>query len=81
MSEFKELRRNEFEKFLEAFSKPGTLKYRNNKWVGLNRKGETFTVHVKHGSTRKYSRRLIEAVAKDLGVSKEEFIQWYYNSR
>ncbi len=49
MSEFKELKRGEFERFLEAFGKPGTLKYRNNKWVGLNRKGEPFTVHIKHG--------------------------------
>ena len=78
MNEFKELRRGEFERFLEAFSKPGTLKYRNNKWVGLNRKGGPFTVHVKHGSTRKYSRRLIEAIAGDLGVSREEFTQWHY---
>ena len=79
MSGFRELRRNEFEKFLEAFSKPGSLKYRNNKWVGLNKKGEPFTVHVKHGSTRKYSHRLVEAVAKDLAVTREEFSQWYYS--
>ncbi len=81
MSEFKELRRGEFERFLEAFSRSGTLKYRNNKWVGLNRKGEPFTVHVKHGSTRKYSRRLIETIAGDLGVSREEFTQWYHKCR
>ena len=43
MSGFRELRRNEFEKFLKAFSKPGSLKYRSNKWVGLNKKGEPFT--------------------------------------
>ncbi len=79
MNEFRELRRGEFEKFLEAFSRSGTLKYRNNKWGGLNRKGEPFTVHVKHGSTRKYSRRLIETIAGDLGVSREEFTQWYLN--
>jgi len=57
------------------------LKYRNNKWIGLNRKGEPFTVHVKHGSTRKYSRRLIETIAKDLGVSREEFTKWYHKWR
>lgn len=28
----------EFEKFLQAFSSPGTLKFRSNKWVDLNRK-------------------------------------------
>jgi len=78
LSEFRELRKAEFQKFLEVFSRPGTLKYRNNKWVGLNRKGEPFTVHVKHGSTRKYSRRLIETIAKDLGVSREEFTKWYH---
>jgi hypothetical protein len=77
LSEFRELRKAEFQKFLEAFSRSGTLKYRNNKWVGLNRKGEPFTVHVKHGSTRKYSPRLIEAIAKDLCVSREEFTKWY----
>jgi hypothetical protein len=81
MSEFRELRREQFERFLEAFSRSGTLKYRNNKWVGLNRKGEPFTVHVKHGHTRKYSRRLIEAIARDLGVSIEEFTQWYHECR
>lgn len=31
MSEFPELKRNEFEAFLLAFSKPGSLKFRNNK--------------------------------------------------
>ncbi len=58
MSDFKELRRSEFEKYLEAFSKPGTLKYRHNKWVGLNRKGEPFAVHVKHGSTSQITTKL-----------------------
>jgi len=37
----------------------------------------TFTVHVKHGTTRKYSSRLVEAVAKDLSVTPEEFQEWY----
>ena len=81
MIEFRELRSGEFEKFLKAFSKAGTLKYRNNKWVGLNRQGEPFTVHVKHGRTRKYSRRLVEAIAKDLLVSREEFVKWYDDIR
>ena len=65
------------QEFLQAFSLPGTLKYRNNKWVGLNREGRPFTVHVKHGSTRKFPPQLVEAVAKDLGVSAEEFTAWY----
>jgi len=62
-----------------AFSKPGSLKFRNNKWVGLNREGKPFTVHVKHGSTRKYPPPLVEAVAKDLKVSVKEFREWYKN--
>lgn len=37
MSEFAELKRNEFEAFLLRFSKSGSLKFRNNKWIGLNR--------------------------------------------
>ena len=81
MSNFKELRKNELEKFLEAFSAPGTLKFPNNKWVGLNRKGQPFTVHVKHGNTRKFNPRLVEAIAKDLAVSEEEFLQWYYSKK
>jgi hypothetical protein len=74
-----ELRRGEFEQFLENFSKPGSLKFRNNKWIGLTREGKPFTVHVKHGATTKYPPRLVEAVAKDLGVTAEEFRQWYGN--
>ena len=46
MIEFREFRKGEFERSLKAFSRSGSLKYRNNKWVGLNRKGEPFTVHV-----------------------------------
>jgi len=65
------------QEFLQAFSLPGSLKYRNNKWVGLNRDGRPFTVHVKHGLTRKFPPQLVEAVAKDLDVSAEEFTAWY----
>lgn len=77
MSRFPELRRSDFERFLQTFSRTGTLKYRNNKWVGLNRDGKPFTVHVKHGSGTKYPPSLMEAVAKDLGISAEEFWNWY----
>jgi len=77
MKKFPELHRHEFEQFLEKFSIPGSLKFRNNKWIGLTRDGKPFTVHVKHGTTRKYSSRLIEVVAKDLSVTPEEFEKWY----
>lgn len=79
MSDFWELNRNEFRKFLEYFSEIETLKYRNNKWIGLNKSGEPFTVHVKHGSTRKYPVNLVRAVAKDLCVTQEDFDSWYLN--
>jgi len=79
MSAFPELKRNEFEAFLSHFSKPGSVKFRNNKWVGLNREGKPYTVHVKHGSTKKYPPPLVEAVAKDLKVSIHEFREWYKN--
>lgn|GEM_PF-1610220 len=81
MNDFRELNRNEFIKFLEYFSKTGTLKYRNNKWIGLNKLGEPFTVHVQHGSTRKYPVNLVRAVAKDLYVSQEDFDNWYHRIR
>jgi hypothetical protein len=77
MAKFRELHHKEMQDFLQAFSLPGTLKFRNNKWIGLNRQGRPFTVHVKHGSTRKFPPQLVEAVAKDLGVSAEEFTAWY----
>lgn len=77
MSRFRQLRVNQLEKFLEDFSKPGSLKYRKNKWVGLNRNGEPFTVHVMHVSSKKYSHKLVEAIAKDLDVSRKEFDLWY----
>ncbi|OIP87052.1 MAG: hypothetical protein AUK24_09995 [Syntrophaceae bacterium CG2_30_49_12] len=77
MRKFQELHRHEFEQFLERFSIRGSLKFRNNKWIGLTRDGKPFTVHVKHGTTRKYSSRLVEAVAKDLSVTLEEFEEWY----
>ena len=77
MSRFPELKRNEFEAFLLHFSKPGSLKFRNNKWIGLNREGKPFVVHVKHGSTRKYPPPLVEAVAKDLKVPLQQFWEWY----
>jgi len=79
MNEFSELKRNEFEAFLLHFSVTGSLKLRNNKWVGLNREGKPFTVHVKHGSTRKYPPPLVEAVAKDLKVTLQDFQDWYRN--
>lgn len=79
MSEFPELKRNEFEAFLMHFAKPISVKFRNNKWVGLTGEGRPFTVHVKHGSTRKYPPPLVEAVAKDLKVSIDEFRDWYKN--
>jgi hypothetical protein len=47
VSRFPELCRSDFERFLEAFSRPGTLKFRNNKWIGLNAEGRPFAVHVK----------------------------------
>ncbi|NSW83123.1 MAG: hypothetical protein HPY90_07590 [Syntrophothermus sp.] len=77
MSKFPELNRKEFEAFLLHFSMPGSLRFRNNKWVGLNREGKPFAVHVKHGSTRKYPPPLVEAVARDLKVSFKEFQEWY----
>jgi hypothetical protein len=77
MKKFPELHREKFEQFLEKFSRRGTLKFRNNKWIGLTRGGKPFTVHVKHGTTRKYSARLVAAVAKDLSVTTEEFQEWY----
>jgi hypothetical protein len=77
MRNFPELHRGQFEQFLEKISKPGSLRFRNNKWIGLNREGKPFTVHVKHGSTRKYSPLLVGSVAKDLAVSSGEFSQWY----
>jgi len=77
MKKFPELHRHEFEQFLEKFSLTGSLKFSNNKWIGLTRDGKPFTVQVKHGSTRKYLSRLVGAVAKDLSVSPEEFEKWY----
>jgi hypothetical protein len=77
MKKFSELHRHKFEQFLEKFSLTDSLKFRNNKWIGLTRDGKPFTVHVKHGTTRKYSFRLVEVVAKDLSVTLEEFLQWY----
>ena len=77
MRKFPELRQAQFERFLEAFCRPGTLKFRNNKWIGLAREGRPFVVHVKHGSMRKYPPLLVEAVAKDLGVTQDEFWTWY----
>jgi len=77
MSSFPELKKIEFEKFLQAFSSPGTLKFRNNKWVGLNRNGKPFTVHIRHGTTKKYPPVLVETVAKDLEVTLKEFKQWW----
>jgi hypothetical protein len=76
---FPELHRGEFERFLEEFTEPGSLRYRNNKWLGLTREGKPFAVHVKHGTTKKYSPRLVEAVAKDLCVTPQEFWEWYKN--
>jgi hypothetical protein len=32
---------------------------------------------VKHGTTRNYPPRLVQAVAKDLAVTLEEFWEWY----
>jgi hypothetical protein len=77
VKKFPELHRREFEQFLERFCKTGSLKFRNNKWIGLTREGKPFTVHVKHGTTRSYPSRLVEAVAKDLRVTPEEFSEWY----
>jgi hypothetical protein len=77
MSRFPGLSRAEFEAFLRAFTQPGTLVFRNNKWLGLNRNGKSYTVHVRHGGSRKYDASLVEVVAKDLGVSLQEFKDWY----
>jgi hypothetical protein len=72
-----ELHRRDFEQFLERFCMAGSLKFRNNKWIGLTREGKPFTVHAKHRTTRSYPSRLVEAVAKDLRVTPEEFFGWY----
>ena len=77
MRKLPELRRAQLERFLETFSRAGTLRFRNNKWIGLTREGKPFVVHVKHGSTRKYPSPLVRAVAKDLGVTVDEFWAWY----
>jgi hypothetical protein len=79
VSRFRELHRDDFDRFLQSFSMPGTLRFRNNKWIGMTRDGKPFVVHVKHGSTRKYSPALVEAVARDLRVSAEEFSEWWSN--
>jgi hypothetical protein len=81
VSRFKELRRSEFEKFLIYFSHPNSIKNRNNKLIGLNREGKPFTVHIKHGSSKKFPPSLVEAVARSLGVSLDEFLDWYNNKR
>lgn len=77
MSRFPELNRRQLERFLKTFSRPGTLKFRNNKWVGLNRSDRPFTVHEKHGTTRKFAGPVVGRIAKDLGVSREEFERWH----
>jgi len=77
VTKFPELHRREFERFLGKFSGAGSLEFRNNKWIGLTRGGKPFTVHVKHGTTRKYPSRLVQAVARDLDVTQEEFWLWY----
>jgi len=78
---FPELAHREMERFLREFSQPGTLRYGNNKWVSVTRTGKTFTVHRKHGETRKYPPPLVEAIARKLGVSREEFWSWYCGSK
>jgi hypothetical protein len=65
--------------FFIAVQQARLVKFRNNKWIGLNREGKPFTVHVKHGSTRKYPPPLVETVARDLKVSIHEFREWYKN--
>jgi len=80
VKKYPELHRREFEQFLERFCMAGSLKFRNNKWIGLTRGGNPFTVHVKHGTTRSYPPRLVEAVARDLGVTPDEFSEWYKNN-
>jgi hypothetical protein len=77
VKKFPELHPRDFEQFLERFCKAGSLRFRNNKWIGLTREGKPFTVHVKHGTTRNYPSRLVEAVARDLRVTPEEFSEWY----
>jgi hypothetical protein len=77
VKKYPELHRREFEQFLERFCMTGSLKFRNNKWIGLTRGGKPFTVHVKHGTSKNYPARLVEAVAKDLRVTPEEFSEWY----
>lgn len=52
MNKFPELRQKEIERFLRDFSSPGTLRFKKNNRVGLNRAGNSFTVHNKHGKTR-----------------------------
>jgi len=77
VKKYPELHRREFEQFLQRFSMTDSLKFRNNKWIGLTREGKPFTVHIKHGTTRSYPPRLVEAVARDLRVTPEEFSEWY----
>lgn len=52
MSQYPALNRHDFERFLSAFSTPGTLVFHNNKWLGLNLQNKTFTVHANQ-ETRK----------------------------
>ena len=75
MSRFPELRKSEFEAFLKEFSR--SLRFENDKWVGISAKGKTFTVHNPHGDTRKFRPDLVENVAKDLGITYSEFKAWY----
>jgi hypothetical protein len=77
VKKYPELHRREFEQFLEQFCMTDSLKFRNNKWIGLTRGGKPFTVHVKHGTTINYPPRLVEVVARDLRVTPEEFSEWY----
>jgi hypothetical protein len=77
MSKFPELTHQEMGQFLSAFSRPGTLRCGRNKWVGISVSGKTFTVHRKHGETRKYPPSLVEAIVRKVGVSREEFWKWY----
>jgi len=47
VKKFPELHRREFVQFLERFCMAGSLKFRNNKWIGLTRGGKAKPYQVK----------------------------------
>ncbi|QTA89646.1 hypothetical protein [Desulfonema magnum] len=66
ISGFPDLNRNKSERFLKRFSRPLTLRSRNNKRIRLNQEGKPFTVYAKHGMTRKCLPTLVKTVVRDM---------------